>query len=265
MKKNIFLVLLLLLIVCSASIFYFSILKYQNENPRIEWEQSSDTVIISYERRYDTDYNYIPAFRVWGDGYIVWVEYTSEGKRKILEGYLSQNELMVLLEKFGETDFFKYCYKNQSYALDYISINFLKKSCSSLIDENGTVNPNYEAISDLVDLLASGAGVEGKEYTPTMGYLSIVRYEKTEYYQNQPTIQAQFIWPTEEFGYTIDDIPTNNPDVREKEIVGDELLFIWDIVNSSMPFVESNGKVYWITLSIPKISTYDFTLSYNTP
>ncbi len=104
----------------------------------------------------------------------------------------------------------------------------------------------------------SGLGKTKKEFTPTTGYLYVVHYEETEYYQHKTSVQPKAVWSAEKFGYEIEDIPTDNLDTREKEIAGDELLFTWEIVNSPEPFVESNGKVYWIAVIIPKISEVVF-------
>ncbi|MBN8657910.1 MAG: hypothetical protein J0M11_19415 [Anaerolineae bacterium] len=239
--------ILIIIVFLVVGFILFIDSKFKNENPKIEWDKSSDVLVISYERRYDVDYNYIPAFRIWGDGYIVWVNYESDGSRKVFDGYLPQSDLMLLLEKFRETNFFTHCNEHQNYAFDYIRISLLNKSCSNLIDENGFTNLSYADIAGLVDFLASGAGVEGREYIPTIGYLYAVPYEKTEYFQNQTTIHPEIIWPADEFGYEI-------ADVLEKEIVGAELFFAWKIVNSPEPFVISDGKAYWISVIIPKIS-----------
>jgi hypothetical protein len=61
-------------------------------------------------------------------------------------------------------------------------------------------------------------------------------------------VEAFYSWPDEEFGYNLGEVP------EQTNIDGKELLFAWKIVNTPNPIVESNGKLYWIGVVVPKIS-----------
>lgn len=227
----------LVLLISSCFIFFF-IYKYKSENPKIEWNTSAENVVISYQYFGEIDYGYIPDFRVWGDGYIVWVE-KDDFSRNVYEGYLSQTELHKLLEQFVDAGFYNW-FNDTDFSI-YVGINLLTGYKQKSIDAN-------EKISQLVNYLLSGAGVEAKEFIPTIGYFYVFPIEKTAYF-NYEVIPYQ--WPQEKFKVNFNFFEDTFP--NGKAITGHELAYVWKIVNNS-PFIESNGKIYWIALTIPKIT-----------
>jgi hypothetical protein len=75
-----------------------------------------------------------------------------------------------------------------------------------------------------------------------------IEYDEPSSSYYKPTTNIH--WPDEKFGYSLGSLPGKN-------ISGDELKLVWDVVNNNhRPLVESDGKIYWIGVSIPKISYY---------
>lgn len=229
-----------------VGIILFFGFKFKSENPKVAWDTSPDNLVISYEFFIPRhiDYNYISDFRIWGDGYIVWVEHQPDGNRKVFEGNLSQEQLRNLIEQFVDAGFFKWFIKspNGSYE-DLIRISLINRNSSVQYDTN-------RKIYELVMFIQSGAGSTPREYIPSIGYLYVVPAKEAGLPED---IQPKHHWSSEIFGYELETI-RNNPDNGRIEVTGKELLFIWEIVNSSSAVVESNGKVYWIAVIIPKIT-----------
>jgi hypothetical protein len=220
--------------------------KYRSERPKIEWDTSPNNVVISSEffiLRH-IDYNYISDFRVWGDGYIVWVEYQPDGSRKVFEGNLSQAQLQNLLEQFVDAGFFNWfsVSPKDSYE-DLISINLLDRNHSVQYYEN-------RKIYELVSYIRTGGGAVAREFVPSMGYLYIVPAEKADLPKD---VQPQYHWSSEKFGYDLTSI-NNDPQNGNIKITGEALSFAWEIANSPHAVVESGGKAYWIAVIIPKIT-----------
>ena len=225
------------------SIFFYialSSLKYSSEHPKVEWDTSPENVVISYDFFGELDYGYIPDFRIWGDGYMVWVKHDSNGARKVYEGYLSQAELKGLIEQFVGAGFYSLFGNDYSSSIN-ISITLLTKQKQNSINAN-------KKISELTDYLRSGAGLEAKEFHPTIGYLYAFPIEETAYF-NYKVIPYQ--WLQGKFDEDFKNFDKLYP--NGKEITGDELAYIWNIVNAS-PFIESNGRTFWIAVEIPKIT-----------
>jgi len=226
-------------VIIIASCIYFLIYKYDREHPKAEWDTSPDNVVISYDAFGEIDYGYIPDFRVWGDGRIVWVERDQNFTRKVYEGYLSQNQLKEIIEQFVDAGYYKWFGGGNSSV--NISIGLLTSYKQNSFDAN-------EKISQLAEYLASGAGVKANNFIPTIGYLYVFPVEETEYKNTKFTPVE---WPENKYESNLENFERSFP--NGKEITGDELDFVWQSVNHS-PFIESNGKIYWIAVGIPKIT-----------
>jgi len=231
----------LLRVLIIAGCIWFLIFKYNSEHPKAEWDSSPDNVVISFEPGIgEIDYGYIPDFRIWGDGHIVWVEHDSDYTRMVFEGYLSQYSLKELIGKFVDAGFFNW-FKYGGSSVSSIRIKLLNH------DQLNVLVANKELL-ELVDYLKSGAGVSGKEFVPTVGHLYVFPFTETEYTNLNVT---PYLWAVDRFEYVLEDFDKNYP--TGKEITGDELDLVWQIVNRSS-VIESNGKRYWIALEIPKIT-----------
>ena len=212
------------------------------KSPKPEWEKSSETIVLS-EGPYmlaEVDYNYIPKYRIWGDGYIVWVKYDENGNRMVFHGYLTQEEMARLVTRVVDEyfDVGRRLTNTDGFPYKSIEIKLLDGSYSEMI------SPDDKALYEEIQFLGTGAGVKGTEFTPTTGRLIVVPLETTTY----KNAQADYVWPDEHFGYNLGEVP------KETNIAGQELLFAWDVVNTSNPIVESNGKLYWIAVVVPKLS-----------
>ncbi len=224
-----------------AGCIWFLNFKYINEHPKAEWGTSSDNVVISFEPGIEEiDYGYIPDFRVWGDGHIIWVEYDSNHTRTVFEGYLSQDNLKKLIGKFVDAGFFDW-FEYGGSSISSIRIQLLNRNQLNVLDAN-------KEISELVDYLKSGAGVSRKEFIPTVGYLYVFPITETEYANLNVT---PYPWSVDKFEYALEGFDKNYP--TGIEVTGNELDFVWKIVNR-FSVIEANGKRYWIALEIPKIT-----------
>jgi len=227
-----------LIITGCISLLFF---KYSREHPKPEWNTSPDNVVISYRIGFEEiDINYIPDFRVWGDGHIVWVEHHFDYTRTVFEGYLSQVELKKLIEDFVNAGFFNW-FEYRGTSTSSISIHLINRNQINALDAN-------DEISLLVRYLQSGAGVERNEFVPTIGYLALSPIEETSYKYSE--IEPKYSWVESKFDFSPEDFKKIVPD---EKIIGDKLEFFWKVVNVS-PFIEYNGKIYWVGLSIPKIT-----------
>ena len=228
-------------VIIFASCICILIYKYNSEHPKAEWDTSPDNIVVSSSNMFEEiDYGYIPDFQVWGDGHIVWVEHDQDFTRKVYEGYLSQNQLKEIIEQFVDAGYYKWFGNKNSHPVN-VSIGLLNSYKQNSFDANGK-------ISKLAEYLESGAGVDAKEFIPTVGYLYVFPIKKTAY-KNTNVIPIQ--WAGNKYESNFENFERIFP--NGKEITGEELDFLWHIVNHS-PFIEANGDVYWIAVEIPKVS-----------
>ena len=199
-------------------------------------------VITIGETMTEVDYNYIPDVQIWGDGYIVWVEHSSDGNRNVLESHLSPQEMTSLIKKIIGLDFFKICRTGKDYSGTHITVRLNCCSRSEWLD------PENKQLYDFAVYLKKGAGTTGTKLVPTVGTFFAIPIEKTWLPANT---KANYIWPDDKYGYSLDTLLGKSDGI---EIIEDELEFAWEVINSPMPTVESKGKVYWIAVMLPKVS-----------
>jgi len=227
----------IILIIIFILLLFF---KYHSEHPKTEWDTSPDKVIISYQVFREIEYGYIPDFQIWGDGHIVWVK-NSYSTREVYEGYLTQGELKKLIDQFIDVGYYNW-FGNHGESYESISIKLTSRPYYDLpIDSN-------KEISNLVDYLRTGAGLEAKEFVPSIGYLYVLPIEETEY-SIERVIPVP--WTDDNYQINFENFKQSYP--NGQELTGEELNFVWSIVNGSS-FIESNGKIYRIALLIPKIT-----------
>ncbi len=214
--------------------------------PQASWDTSPKTLIIAIKYYGEVDYNYIPSAQIWGNGHVIWVEHSSSGTRQVLEGYLTHEAMTDLVDKIIDLGFFNgYRIPNIDVFIgDYLEVNLSGASHEAEIDAKN------KALSEIVNFLRLGAGVKGSEFLPTSGRL--LAYPVEEVGIPASTI-AHYQWTSEKFGHDLESVYTHKP-YNEINIYDDELAFAWEIVNSSNPVVESNGKKYWIAVIIPGVS-----------
>jgi hypothetical protein len=112
--------------------------------------------------------------------------------------------------------------------------------------QNGKREQNHK-LDSLVGFLKSGAGAERTEVIPSIGTLVVYKREETSWHNVEAI--ATYEWPDDKFGYGLASVQDNAIEIR-----GEELAFAWEIVNTPVPLVESQGEIYLITVIVPKIS-----------
>ncbi len=216
--------------------------------PELKWDTSPDAVIIEtyvtggwMPINYQT--NAIPDARVWGDGRILWVEW-SGGGRRVLEGRLSEAEMRALLQKISEAGFFGwddfYQPRERVYdaATTTLTVNLLntRKSVSEYF--SGAPAKFHE----LTAYLSAGAGASGADFTPARAYLTALPVGNLN-------SKADYVWPDERAGFTLAEA------TKGRYIEGEALKFAWQVVNQSLnAVVESGGRRYQLLLQVPGIS-----------
>ncbi len=201
----------------------------------------------------EIDANYIPTVQVWGNGDIVWVEYSPIHHRKVFEGHLTQQQIKQLIQKLIGLGVFRRLDFSDDYGWEELSVTLLNNSIIKTLSQQNS--PLYE----FANYLRSGAGAQGIELSPTTGTLMVVPMKEKEY--NEPTSSyykptTDDHWPDEKFGYSnLGSLFSKDTGEVSRDISGDELKFAWDVVNNNPnSLVESNGKIYWIAVILPKIS-----------
>jgi len=245
-------VALVLITVVTAILYLFLPLRVETE-----WDTSPDTRVIKVRDYFgESDYNDIPDAQVWGDGRIIWVERRADGERRVLEGYLSDKEMLLLITQLIDAGFFKGYRRFPSWNIEFgrwLNVNLANDYYEVLvIPLDPRLKYDNEIVLDLVDFLKSGAGTTGVDFTPTVGRLIVYPVEDTSL---PADAKAEYHWPDDEFGYGLEAVYTNKPH-NERLITGEELSFAWGIVNSPTPLVESRGKVYWIAVVVPNVSSF---------
>ena len=217
----------------------------------IAWDTDPSALIVRFYSPYTTaglagafdDRYYVPEVQIWGDGRIIWV--TQEGAgRRILEGRLSEEEMEALLQQIVEAGFFTwkdeyYTQGGHSMPPMHLMVNMADRS-KEMSEHGGAPDAYYE----LEKLLRSGAGVEGHEYVPTRGYLTV---ETLSVDLGGPA------WP--------DGASVTPEDVGEGRYVGGETLaFAWELINrnpTAPTYVTYEGQAYRIMVQVPGVSFFD--------
>lgn len=208
--------------------------------PTPKWDKSPQSLVIWI----GDYYNYKPIdVQIWGDGYILWGEYLPNGNRKVYEGYLTEQEMTLLIQNLIDFGFFKRYQESKDHDGTTIEVSLIDASRSEWVD------PENEQFYNFVSYLNTGAGVIGKEVIPITGTLFVTPIERTSLPKDT---KANFFWQDKNFGYSLDTV-----DMHDKEISGDELKFAWNVINSPrpiLPTIESNGQVYVIDVLLPRES-----------
>jgi hypothetical protein len=228
--------ILILFLICISTLIY----RVYFWSPEAKWDESQNKVFIwSDPGAMHIDIGYIPSVQVWGDGHIIWVVHNTEGKRTVWEGYIPHNEMVQLINKLISLGFFRFGFEKYSVG-EFLTVELTSDSGTKEVGNNQT-------FSEVYSFLKTGAGVTGKEFTPTTGLLRATPIKDTDL---PSATEVKYYWPDDKFGYNLEKIHLNDGE----NITGEELQFAWEVVNSKIPVIKSNGKVYWITIELPGIS-----------
>ncbi len=215
--------------------------------PSAEWNTSPDNVVITSEHWGEVSIGDIPDVRIWGDGHMMWLQHTNQGRRQVKEAYLSREDMSRIVNTLIQSGFFVgYRWPTilpelSSYPTLYVSLQD-----SWHREEINQQNPSLDA---LVRYLQSGAGHAGTEFVPTTGVLVVIPIEDTEFRDSHFDIKYQ--WPEDAFGHDLASVLANQ---YSATITGKELAFAWDVANDPGPLVASNDRIYWLTVVIPGIT-----------
>lgn len=236
--RRVLLVLVPLALCIAASVYWLFLW-----SPAVKWDHSPDALILFTEPgNRHVYYGEIPKVQVWGDGHIVWVTYNDDGYRQVLEGYLSENQMEDLINQFIQAGFFKPLrnFFQNDFPGDGIYLHLLDAK------HGEPIGPDNSIIYELVNYLGNGTDLPGTPFIPIAGQLFALPIEETEFHGMD--VSTPYIWPEDRFGYNLETTTDGY------FIEGDQLTYVWEIVNSPMPFAESEGKIYWIAFVIPGIS-----------
>jgi hypothetical protein len=215
------------------------------------WNTDPDALIIlaTFCCGYTTDLvpvNYIPDALVWGDGRIIWVQSGEGGERRVLEGYLTPDQMRALLQRVVDAGFFGWQDKYANLTIADAAEKCLSvqlESQSKKVCEYAEGAP--QAFHDLYAHLADGAGATGSDYVPETGYLTAYPLDLS----NQPAPEADQ-WSAASLGLPLSEA------VAGVWVEGEALKLAWNVVNANpWGMVVQDGDAYYrISLQIPGVS-----------
>lgn len=226
----------------------------QAPHPEVSWKTDPGSLIVSgtFCCGFTTPLvplNYIPDVQIWGNGHIIWVERAEDGSRRVLEGWLSPQEMTQALQQVVDTGFFgmRSKYKNPlvaDVAEKCLVVNlagFEKQVCEYY-------EGAPQAFHELYDYLASGAGVEGEDYNPSSGYL--LSFPLAVESMMSPD-EVDMMWDSQSLGVSLSDAVDQGIWVD-----GDILVAAWETVNANPwgNIVQEGDRYYQISLQIPGLS-----------
>lgn len=218
---------------------------------RVAWDHDPSALIVrfyspsttaglagAFDRRY-----YIPEVQLWGDGRIIWVVQEGAGRR-VMAGRLTVEQIETLLERIVAAGFIEwqeqyYTPGGHSFPSMHLLVNLSGRSKE--ISEHGGAP---EAYYELEELLLSGAGAEGHEYSPAQGYLTV---------SPGPAEVAGPAWPARA-------AVTPEQVAEGTTIEGETLAYVWELVNrnpTAPVYVVYQGETYHIMVQIPGVSYFE--------
>jgi hypothetical protein len=215
--------LLIFLVVIFGTVVYI-------ETPTPEWDNSAEALLISSgPGAMHVDYNYIPDVRIWGSGDIVWVEYIKGGERNVYAGQLSRQELQAVVASLIDAGIFsRFLHSDET--CPYPGYDNEIKVDLRRNDVVYSSRQGDQRLCELAVFLAHGAGAVGSPYHPQRGSLYVFLLDEIP---GAASTEAEYYWP-EDFSFDLQEIYKGS---RERLIIGEELDYAWQIVNSYCPAV----------------------------
>lgn len=239
--------LLLLTALCGATLACATL----TPKPAIEWETAGDQVVLEYNCfgglvPIGYNDNAIAPVRLWGDGRLVWLEYSGSGRR-VLEARLTPDEMRALLTRVADAGFFGWPdeYTSNSVIYDGVDCDLevaLKAQQKGIWVRAGAEPP--AAFGDLVNWLVAGAGASGHDVVPERGWLSAIPTG------NNVDAVPNYVWPADGLGgVRLADATQPVP------VEGEALTTAWDIVNANRyAMVESDGMLYTLVVQVERVT-----------
>jgi hypothetical protein len=221
--------------------------------PEVDWDHSPDSPVITVTNccGFVPDMvvrNYIPEAVLYGDGRVVWSIQDEQGRRHVLQGQLSEEQVDALLAGVIEAGFFTW----DEHYTDPMAPTDLPSKCVS-VNANGQSHQvcEYfqgapEAFHAFYAEMTSGAGTEGEAYIPTEGFLTAHPTPNPD----RPLEEGEFSeWNAELAGLSLEEV------VAGQWVEGDALLRAWDLVNAGPWLLVKDGESYYqVSLQIPGLS-----------
>jgi hypothetical protein len=222
--------------------------------PEVVWDTAPDALIVSATFCCGLTspvmrLNYLPDAQIWGDGHMIWVEYDQDGSRRVLETVLTHEQLADLLQQVVDAGFFG---MQDRYANNLVMDAADKCLTVNLESAQKTVCEYFQGapqvFHDLYAMFASGAGVAGKDYMPTQGYLTAHPLESIDK-ENVSRVDLQ--WDSKARGISLNTIVESGTWVE-----GETLAQLWQTVNANPGgmIVQEGEQFYQISLQVPGLS-----------
>jgi hypothetical protein len=216
--------------------------------PQLKWDKSGETQIVyTSPGMVEINFGYIRDVQIWGDGKIVWVDILPNGRRRVYQGTLNEQQIIDILQSIKESGMFNLIKpsRDNNNACTYIGndnelhVKLLRARRHVLIWQS------EEQFCDLVNFLASGADLEGIIFEPTLGIVYPIPLESKDGHSKEE-------WSPSSLPFDF------NEAIKARgrfEIDGQALDFVWDFVNKYPdPIVTYQGNKYRIGLSVPEVS-----------
>jgi hypothetical protein len=222
--------------------------------PSVDWDRSPEAPVITvtYCCGFVMEivrYNYIPEAMVWGDGRIVWSQIDDMGRRRVLEGQLTEDQMARLLAGIKDAGFFgwKELYSDMNGPTDMPNkcIQVAADGRQHQVCEYWQGAP--EAFHVIFENLRNGTGVSGVPYVPERGYLIAHRIPRPD----QPLNADEFmVWNAEATQIQLEDAVTGT------WLEGEALLRAWDMVNARTygGMVLDGEDYFMLSIQVPELS-----------
>lgn len=217
--------------------------------PKVEWDTDPGVLVIRASFGgglvpQNFALNAIPDAQVWGDGHLVWVDYGTNGERRVLEGDLTPDQLEAFLTRAVNAGFFGWenVYSNPDVydaGTQCLSLSLLSESKSVCEYYEGAPRAYHQLYNDL----AGGLDLDGTDYVPARGYLTAQRMGDS---YSQP---VALHWPVDSLGLSLGDAQGG------VWVEGEALKLAWRTVNTNLYSVVQEGEAYYqLIVQVPGVS-----------
>lgn len=217
--------------------------------PKIEWHTDPEALVVRASFGgglvpQNFALNALPDAQVWGDGHIIWVEYDTQGARRVLEGYLTAAQVETYLREVVNAGFFGWenVYSNPN-------VYDAGTQCLRiyLTSESKSVCEYYEgaprAFHQLYNTVAAGAGADGADYVPAQGYLTALAIGDV---YSQP---VALHWPADSLGLSLGET------LGGVWVEGEALELAWRTLNTNLYAIVQEGDAYYqLIVQVPGVS-----------
>lgn len=217
--------------------------------PEIEWDTDPEALVIRASFGgglvpQNFALNAVPDAQVWGDGHIIWVDYDTNGVRRVFEGELTPAQLETFLSRVVNAGFFGW---ENVYANPDVYDAGTQCLAIHLTSESKTVCEYFEgaprAFHELYNEVAGGLAVEGSDYIPARGYLTTLVVGDL---YSQP---VALHWPVDSVGLSLLEAQGG------VWVEGEALELAWRTLNANLYAIVQEGDAYYqLIVQVPGVS-----------